>query len=287
VRQSSVFNVETVGDWHGRSFQDTMTFASHRGFLALLFCVAAPSLSSAQTPVRVVHIFVSLADNQHQGIVPVPARLGDGDAPASNLYWGAAFGVKTFFRTSKDWELLSASPGPSLAILERCVFKHRTEAVYVVADAYRGSQMREAVADFLSAASGLNSQSLVVSSKQKAVKIMTAGGADLVVYVGHDAFMDSQVKPVVGANSAKPRMAIVLACASKSYFAPYLKYTRATPLLWTTGLMAPEAYTLKAALDGWIANEDGESVRQRAAQAYDKYQHCGLRAAQRLFASGW
>jgi hypothetical protein len=82
-------------------------------------------------------------------------------------------------------------------------------------------------------------------------------------------------------------MAIVLACASKSYFAPYLKNARATPLLWTTGLMAPEAYTLKAALDGWIANEDGERVRQRAAQAYDKYQHCGLRAAQRLFTTGW
>jgi len=66
-----------------------------------------------------------------------------------------------------------------------------------------------------------------------------------------------------------------------------LRYTRATPLLWTTGLMAPEAYTLKAALDGWIMNEDGESVRQRAAQAYDKYQHRGLHAAQRLFATGW
>ena len=82
-------------------------------------------------------------------------------------------------------------------------------------------------------------------------------------------------------------MAIVLACASKSYFAPYLKNAHATPLLWTTGLMAPEAYTLKAALDGWIANENGERVRQRAAQAYDKYQHCGLRAAQRLFTTGW
>jgi len=265
-----------------------MTFlTSPRRFLTLLFCLAIPCVSFAQTPVRVVHVFVSLADNQHQGIVPVSARLGDGDAPASNLYWGAAFGVKTFFRSSKDWELISANPGPSLAILERCFFKHRTQNVYVVADAYRGSQMREAVTDFLSAASGLNSQSLVVNGKQTAVKIMTAGGADLVVYIGHDAFMDFQIKPIVGTNTTKPRAAIVLACASKSFFTPYLKYARATPLLWTTGLMAPEAYTLKAALDGWIANEDGESVRQRAAQAYDKYQHCGLRAAQRLFTSGW
>src|SRR5216684_715523 len=134
------------------------------------------SLAARASP-RVVHVFVALADNQHQGIVPVPARLGDGDAPAGNLYWGAAFGVKSFFRSSKDWELISASPGPSLAILERCVFKHRSEDVYVVADAYRGSHMHEAVTDFLYAASGLNSQSLVVKSKQGSVAIMTSGGA--------------------------------------------------------------------------------------------------------------
>ncbi|HXP80587.1 MAG TPA: hypothetical protein VN976_11835 [Verrucomicrobiae bacterium] len=262
-------------------------FPSHRIFLALLFCLVAPCLSSAQTPVRVVHVYVALADNQHQGIVPVRARLGDGDAPAGNLYWGAAFGVKSFFRSSKDWELISTSPGPSLAILERCVFKHRSEDVYVIADAYRGSHMREAVTDFLSAASGLNSQTIAVKDKQTSTAIVTGGGADLVVYVGHDAFMDFQINPVMAGSTIKPRMAIVLACASKSFFAPYLKNARATPLLWTTGLMAPEAYTLKAALDGWIANEDGESVRQRAAQAYDKYQHCGLRTAQRLFVTGW
>jgi hypothetical protein len=265
-----------------------MTFLSvSRQFLALVFCLAIPILSSAETPVRVVHVFVALADNQHQGIVPVPSRLGDGDAPADNLYWGAAFGMKSFFRSSRDWELLASNPGPSLAILERCIFKHRSENVYVIADAYRGSQMREAVTDFLSASSGLNSQSLLIKSKQPSVTITTGGGADLVVYIGHDAFMDFQIQPVLGGISPKPRMAIVLACASKSFFAPYLKNARATPLLWTTGLMAPEAYTLKAALDGWIANEDAESVRQRAAQAYDKYQHCGLRAAQRLFATGW
>lgn len=261
--------------------------ASLHKILVLLFYLAVPGLSSAQTPVRVVHVFVSLADNQHQGIVPVPARLGDGDAPAGNLYWGAAFGVKSFFRSSKDWELISASPGPSLAILERCIFKHRSEEVYMVADAYRGSQMREAVTDFLSAASGLNSQSVVVKTKEASITILTGGGAHLVAYVGHDAFMDFQIRPIAGGNTTRTRMAIVLACASKSFFTPYLKSARATPLLWTTGLMAPEAYTLKAALDGWIANEDGESVRQRAAQAYDKYQHCGLRGAQRLFVTGW
>ena len=50
---------------------------------------------------------------------------------------------------------------------------------------------------------------------------------------------------------------------------------------------APEAYTLKAAVDGWILNEDGEKIRRRAAEAYHKYQKCGLKGALNLFATGW
>jgi hypothetical protein len=81
--------------------------------------------------------------------------------------------------------------------------------------------------------------------------------------------------------------AVVLACASKGYFAEALREAGARPLLWTTNLMAPEAYVLKAAVDGWVAGETGESVRERAAKEYDAYQKCGLKAARRLFASGW
>jgi phage-related baseplate assembly protein len=107
------------------------------------------------------------------------------------------------------------------------------------------------------------------------------------VCVGHDAFMDFQIPPIIGKSGSKPRRTVILACASKSYFASYLRPTGAQPLLWTTGLMAPEAYTLKAALDGWIAGEPDDSVRARAAAAYDKYQNCGSRAALRLFSTVW
>jgi len=51
--------------------------------------------------------------------------------------------------------------------------------------------------------------------------------------------------------------------------------------------MAPEAYTLKSALDGWIRGESDEEIRDRAAAAYDKYQKCGIHAARKLMASGW
>jgi len=253
----------------------------------ILLLILLPSVVSAQPPARVVHVFVALADNQYQGIEPVPARLGDGDAPASNLYWGAAFGVKTYFRSSSDWKLISAGPGPKSVVLERCVFKNRNADVYLVADAYRGRNIRDAVTDFLTAASGLNSQTLVVTSGQSGASLRIGGGADLVAYVGHDAFMDFQIPPISGTKGTKPRAAIMLACASKPYFAPYLKYTGADPLLWTTNLMVPEAYTLRAAIEGWIGGETGASVRMRVARAYDKYQHCGLQAAERLFATGW
>jgi len=36
----------------------------------------------------------------------------------------------------------------------------------------------------------------------------------------------------------------ILACISKNYFKLNLKQTKANPLVWKTGLMAPEAYNL-------------------------------------------
>jgi hypothetical protein len=80
---------------------------------------------------------------------------------------------------------------------------------------------------------------------------------------------------------------IILACYSKSYFSPEIKKANANPILWTTHLMAPEAYTLKAAIDGWIKNETGADIDERAAQTYNKYQKCGINGARNLFTTGF
>lgn len=183
--------------------------------LVLLACTAPPAKAAPQGEIRVVHVFVALADNQYQGIVPVPAKLGDGDAPWTNLYWGAAYGVKSYFRSSTDWEMVSDGAGPSEAVLERCVFRHRGNSVYLVADAYRGREIRQAIIDFLSAAAGRNVQAIVVNEKSGDVQLGVYGGADLIAYVGDDAFMDFQVDPVVGGTSGNSRAAVILACASK------------------------------------------------------------------------
>ena len=236
---------------------------------------------------RTVHVFVALADNQHQGIVPVPARLGNGLDARNNLYWGAAAGVKTFFARSSDWALLECRERPEPDVLERCIFRHRRADVYLVADAYRGDEIRHALLDFFDAAAGAAPETITLSSTTQAGKPAIHGGANLVVYVGHDGLMDFQLPQVTRKKNEIRRDAIILACASKQYFAEPLRTSGAYPLLWTTNLMAPEAYTLKSALDGWIAGEKNDQIRERAATAYDKYQKCGHPAALRLFATGW
>jgi hypothetical protein len=232
----------------------------------------------------VVHVFVALADNEHQGIVPVSASLGNGDNPKTNLYWGAAFGVKTFFTKSKDWELLTSVNSASPMILERCVFKHRRLNMFLIADAYRGREIAQATLDFLSAAAGTPGETIAVNRN---VTIHGGGSAELLAYVGHDGLMDFQLPSAPVAHDKRERQAIILACASKQYFSKMLERTGAKPLLWTTNLMAPEAYILSAALDGWSKHESDEQIRQRAAAAYNLYQHCGLKAARGLLATGW
>lgn len=251
-------------------------------FTALAAVIAAAQNSSPRT----VHVFVALADNENQGIVPVPPRLGNGLDPAHNLYWGAAAGVKTFFTRSPEWSVAGCVQKPKPAVLERCIFKHKAANVYLVADAYRGNEIRQALLDFFDAAAGASPEKIVVPTVSPP-PIMARGGSALVAYVGHDGLMEFQLPLIPRQKDQLHRDAIILACASKQYFSAPLRASGAQPLLWTTGLMAPEAYTLKAALDGWIAGESGSLIHERAATAYNKYQKCGMKAARRLFATGW
>jgi hypothetical protein len=252
--------------------------------------VAADTAKAPRNSATVIHVFVALCDNVNQGIVPVSASLGNGEDPLRNLYWGAAFGVKAFFAKNKDWELVSAqsksSKSPTV-VLDRVIFKRRGREAFLVAEAYRGSYIEQATQDFLAAASGVPGETVDVSYGNKSATLHLEGSANLIAYIGHDGLMDFPLRSFPKKRDNEKRDAIILACASKNYFTEPLRSTGARPLLWTTNLMAPEAYILSAAIDGWLNNETDEQVRLRAAKAYNLYQHCGRRSANRLFATGW
>jgi hypothetical protein len=213
----------------------------------------------------VAHVIVCLADNQHQGIVPVKPRLGNGQDPKNNLYWGALYGVKTHM-LKVGWKRVDDKTPLEKGMLDRIVLQQKIKDVdaRIVAEAWDGREIKKATLRFLDLAA--------------------EGKSHLVVYVGHDGLMDFELKekpkPI---KDAPPRSAAIFACASREYFNDILKEIGAHALVLTTGLMCPEAYTLDAMLKAWFSGSDAPATREAVARAYRKYQKCSLKAARGLF----
>lgn len=267
-------------------------------FLSLLFLACIPDKQSKKTVTsknkseekknlpfdsdsKTIHIFVALCDNKYQGIVPVPEKIGNGQDPDNNLYWGCAFGVRSYFKKSKEWEFIESRKLKSEK-LERIIFKHITKNYYLVADAYDGKLIKESTIDFLNSSSGKTKDTLKIGK----TTIGIGGNSKLLAYVGHDGLMDFQLNETFENTDKEKRDIIILACYSKKYFAPHLAKSNVNPLVWTTGLMSPEAYTLHDAISGYVLNENNEQIRIRAAKAYSKYQKCSEKAARNLLVTG-
>lgn len=224
-----------------------------------------------EAPSKNVHIIVVLADNANQGIVPVSDTLGDGMSPRTNLYWGALYGVKSYFkRQDAITTIKDTSPALPKNVLEQLDFVLQTDSgpVAIRAEAWRGDKMGPAIRAYYN-------------------KLAEPNGPDLVVFVGHNGLMDTFVtKPISIAGQAKPgtgKFAIVLACQSDSYFTPIIQDLGATPVLMTKGNMAPEAYSLLPAIKAWAEGKPANDIRKSAAAGYAKYQKIPIRNANWLF----
>jgi hypothetical protein len=230
----------------------------------------------------IIHVFVALCDNVNQGIVPVPKAIGNGQDPANNLYWGCDYGIKSFFRNKTEWQLVATRKKLNIHILERCIFKHKNNNSYLVADAYDGAFIKECTTDFIEACAGAKKDTTILKDT-----LGITGNASLLAYIGHDGLMDFKLTNTPAKKDKQQREAIILACKSKWYFANIIQKTGAKPLLWTTQFMCPEAYTLDAALSGWLKKETDTQIHLRAASAYSKYQHCSVKAASNLLVTGY
>ena len=254
-------------------------------FTTTLLCliISLPAFTQTdKSDAKTIHVFVALCDNKYQGIVPVPAAIGNGQDPNNNLYWGCGYGIRTYFKKSKEWKLLDTR-GKNGVILERLVFKHATKNYYLIADAYDGQYIKQCTIDFLNSSCGNKKDTLQLNGKILGI----GGNASLLAYIGHDGLMDFQLSGTYSNTDNKKRDVIILACFSKHYFSPHLKAANVNPLVWTTNLMCPEAYTLHDALTGYVNGETNESIREKAAAAYSQYQKCNLKAAKGLLVTDW
>ncbi len=229
-----------------------------------------------------IHIFVALCDNKYQGIVPVPGKIGNGQDPNNNLYWGCGYGIRTYFSRSKEWTLIKTQ-ALNAVILERIVLKHKTKNYYLIADAYDGKQIKRCTVDFLKSSCGEIKDTIMIQNETIGIR----GNAQLIAYIGHNGLMDFQLKPTLKNIDNKKRDIIILACYSKAYFSPHLENANVNPLVWSTGLMAPEAYTIHDAISAYVKGESNETIRTAAAKAYSKYQKCSENAARNLLVTGW
>jgi hypothetical protein len=234
--------------------------------LAALFCPQSMLTAKEQS----VGVYIALCDNEHQGIVPVPAAIGNGDDPDRNLYWGAGEGIKGYFDRSKAWKVVNKPDGADGKAEDKDVLRTRTyrraapEAV-LYARAYRGSALKRCIQDFESA--------------------VQLGAYDVVVYIGHNGLMDFDLpEPKKSGRQAKVPDCIVLCCKSEKYFGTRLRAAGGRPILLTTQFMYPGSFILHAVLDDWLAGADLTRLREAAGKAYAKNQRLTTKAGLGVFA---
>lgn len=234
------------------------------------FAILGPQALASPT-IRSARIIVSLADNTHQGIVPTTPTLGNGQSPRTNLYWGAMYGVKSYFQRHEDWaveriETLNPNILESLKLVSK-----RFDGFEIKVEAWDGAKQKLAVSAYFNELSESET------------------GADLTLFVGHNALMDHYVGayPVVrisvAENIVRKRKTAVIACRSRSYFSSFAESAGVESYVMTNGLMAPEAYVIEGILSAWMRGGDRIDAGNRAAEKYAKYQKIPLRSAQRLF----
>jgi len=234
----------------------------------------------------IAHVLVPLCDNDHQGIVPVNASLGNGQSTRTNLYWGAGYGLKTHFSRASDWKTLLIDQPESAHILERAIFEktfsdgHR---VILVAEAYDGAFMKTCLEDYFAYLTGSEK---LTANLPDGRSISYGSASDLIAINGHNGLMDVDVS-IPTNQDKKPKDAVAIACISHDYFREPLAQTGGYPLLCTTGLMAPEAYVMRAILDAWGSGKSPTEIRTAAGAAYHRYQKCGIKGATNLFKTGW
>jgi hypothetical protein len=220
-------------------------------------------LSGADAAPKQVRVFVALCDNATQGIIKVGARIGDGNKPDDNLYWGCSDGLRSYFKASKQWKLTNQEKFNAEVILERCEFTHSSQDVVLVADAYRGAQMKQCIEDFEAC--------------------IRAGEANFVAFIGHNGLMDFRL-PLESASPTKKSAVAVLCCHSESYFKERITAQGGSPVLLTAQLMYPGSFLLHDALESWRTGGDAVAMREAAAKAYAKNQKISVKAARGVFA---
>lgn len=212
----------------------------------------------------VVEVHVPLCDNSI--IRCGNAKLGNGDNPATNLYWATTPGFGRWFaRKGGGWtevEVETKQTGDK-DVLERRTYRRTiaTPAAWrkrgapkrymleVVIRAWRGSAIDRALAAYAADLSG------------------SGTSAQLVAFVGHNRLMDVDefAWPAPGRDV---KGTIAIACATAPYMKTPVSAATRVPLLMTTDLLFANAAPLEASVLAFARGGSYSQIRRDAATAY-------------------
>lgn len=232
----------------------------------------------------VVQVHVPLCDNTI--IACGNARLGDGDAPARNLYWATSEGFLGWFgRRGSDWRQVLAADGAAVGeadVLDLRVWRRevatsaawraagapRRIAVYVVAQAWRGRAIDRALARYAADLYGARTQAITLTDGT----VLAAGGdAHVVAYVGHNRLMDLDRfdwRAIAARGDQRSRGVIAIACHTAPYMQDVVPGPRQVPLVLTRDFLLASAAALEGAVTAYAQGGDYAAVRRGAAQGY-------------------
>ncbi len=246
----------------------------------------------------VVTVHVALCDNRviHCG----GRRLGDGDRPGRNLYWGAAGGFRAYFdRQRRSYRRVLLDGGDRKVILARAAYLRRIRRpgptwrrrgvtrpfeVLVIGLAYRGMRIGSAMDALVHqvAAEGGVASTLTIAGRQLPI----GASGHLVGYAGHNHLMDVVSYRFPRVSRRTPLGFFALACYTSQYLADHLQGPALHALLLTRTRMYPGAFTLDGLVRGVSAGASAREVFRRGAAYYARVQRRPARLIRRAFTFG-
>ena len=240
-----------------------------------LYDDVAPDLVAGKP--LVVSVEVALCDND---IITCGGHgLGDGDDLQRNLYWATDGGLRGWFeRRGSPWRRVERR-GRDGDILETVVYEQRfTPAgawlrrgvrepfvVRVTANAWRGRAIDSALTRFL----------YLLSNDDL--------GAHVVAYVGHNGWMDHDVRKWPPARGHRVRGFIAIACLTRDYLQRALSAPTRVPLLLTRDLLFAGSHALDGAVTAFARGGSAADLRLGASRAYADGEKKPLARVQSLF----
>jgi hypothetical protein len=241
----------------------------------------------------VIEVHAPLCDNSI--IACGNPKLGDGDNPATNLYWSTTPGLGEWFaRRGSGWKRVLATTDtgdPDVLVLHvyrRVVASSeawrrrgapKQVVVELVIHGWRGKAIDRALAAFAQDVSGVGARTVRLP---EGGDVAAGGAAQLVAWVGHNRLMDlaSFEWPAPGKLAIG---ALAIACDTAPYLKRELTAPTRVPLLLTEDLMFANAAPLEAAVLAFATGGGFSQIRTDASVAYAGVQRTTFRHVSGLF----